>query len=127
MALKSDAEEDRDSEGPTVRKGSKRKPKRRQLSGANDVHTSCISDFSASLRDTERIRIALNEKRLSFEERRQNEMMVERAMERAESTKERAKQREDDMERIPTMMDFSTKAITACIDKLLKKCAVSRT
>lgn len=48
-------------------------------------------------------------------------MKAYRAVELAESVKERTKQRDNDMERMPTMMGFSTKAISACIDKLVDK------
>lgn len=66
-------------------------------------------------------RIELDEKPLAFEERRPNGMMAERAVERAESIKERAKQRDNDIERMWTMMELSTKAFTECIDKILDK------
>lgn len=88
-----------------------RRYKRRRKTPAPASMNDGFASFGESMRDMELAKVDLEAKRLSFEEKRHNDLMRDRAEQRAQEVADRDARNNADMNGLQAMLVFATKAI----------------
>lgn len=98
-----------------------RGPKRQRTNGPTFEFNNGLEAFGASIEKSEGARMSLEQRRLEFEERVHNDMILERERDRADRRLAEERRESREMERMKVFMEFSMNAIISAVKEATKK------